>query len=65
MTTTESASPARLTFFRAFAPFWITTALCSAIACYDYHRRHAPLTVLQAHVTVDGTEPEEGFELCQ
>lgn len=37
--------------------------LCSAIACYDYHRRHAPLTILQARVTIDGTEPEEGFEL--
>ena len=63
MATQESSSPARLTFIRAFAPFWITTALCSVIACYDYHRRHAPLTVLQAHVTVDGAEPDEGFEL--
>ena len=37
--------------------------LCSTIACIDYHRRHAPLTILQANVTVDQVAPEEGFEL--
>jgi len=63
METQESIQPTRLTFFRAFAPFWITAVLCSTIACFDYHRRHAPLTILQANVTVDGAEPEEGFEL--
>jgi len=63
METKEFVLPTRLTFVRAFAPFWITATLCSVIACYDYHRRHAPLTILQARITVDGAEPEEGFDL--
>jgi hypothetical protein len=63
METQESSQPTRVRFFRAFAPFWITALLCSIIAAIDYHHRHAPLTILQAHITVDGDEPEEGFEL--
>lgn len=60
-TETQNQAAIHATFFRAFLPFWITTSISVVIFCTEYHRRHAPLTVLQMHVSVGGQEPEEGF----
>ncbi len=63
MAATNLTGPRRPTFVRAFLPFWTAVSLGALILSADYHRRHAPLTVLQVKVTIDGEAPEEGFAI--
>lgn len=47
-------APARLTFVRAFRPFWITLACSLVFLGWDYHRRHLEETSVTAEVSVEG-----------
>ena len=47
-------APARLTFVRAFRPFWITLVCSLVFLGWDYHRRHLQETTVTAEVSVEG-----------
>lgn len=63
MNPTDPNAPKRLTFMRAFRPFWVTLALSLVLLAWDFNRRHFRETYIDARVTIEGREPEGGFVL--
>ena len=53
-------APARLTFVRAFRPFWITLVCSMVFLGWDYHRRHLRETTVTAEVFVEGMRWDRG-----
>ena len=56
-------APARLTFVRAFRPFWITLACSLVFLGWDYHRRHLLETSVTAEVSVEGNAVGPQYDL--
>ena len=59
----DPSAPSRLTFRRAFRPFFFALAVSGALLAWDFHEKHVRTTVLTADVRMEGRPVGSDFSL--